>query len=188
MARPTGPYTVQSLLDAGRAIIISGGATTLTLDAVVKRAHLSKGALLHHFKSKHSLAQRIMEDAIADFDAQVDRARTDDSHPGSYTRGYLTATLADITGTTARRNWQVMSALAQLPEMRPLLKRALRRWILAIEQDGIAPDVAQLVRVAADGLWLSEAIGAGSIDRVRRAQVVRLMLKMTLPSDGPSRQ
>src|SRR5262245_24578642 len=112
MGRLTGERTLRSLLDASHSIIARQGAARLTLDAVVSRAGVSKGALLHHFRSKDELARRIIHDAIEGFDARVEQIRGTDRSVGSYTRAYITASIAP-QDAASRRSFQVIAALAR---------------------------------------------------------------------------
>ena len=47
--------TRDRILQAARELVLEEGASRLTLDAVVVRAGLSKGAFLYHFKTKRDL-------------------------------------------------------------------------------------------------------------------------------------
>lgn len=49
------------LLDAAQALILEAGFGATTVDAVVARAGITKGAFFHHFPSKGALAQAVIE-------------------------------------------------------------------------------------------------------------------------------
>lgn len=49
------------------AVIAVAGATTFTLDAIARRASVSKGALLHHFPCKNVLVESFIENMRDNF-------------------------------------------------------------------------------------------------------------------------
>ncbi len=63
--------TQQRLLDVAGELVTESGVMALTLDAVAKRAGVSKGGLLHHFPSKHALLMAMVEDISSRFMGQV---------------------------------------------------------------------------------------------------------------------
>jgi AcrR family transcriptional regulator len=63
--------TQQRLLDVAGELVTESGVMALTLDAVAKRAGVSKGGLLHHFPSKHALLVAMVEDISSRFMGQV---------------------------------------------------------------------------------------------------------------------
>ena len=53
--------TRDSILDAAQALILDHGYGATTVDAVVARAGITKGAFFHHFVSKAQLARALVE-------------------------------------------------------------------------------------------------------------------------------
>src|SRR5207247_887564 len=48
------------LLDAAEAVVVRQGISNLTLDAVAAEAGMSKGGLLHHFRTKDRLVEALV--------------------------------------------------------------------------------------------------------------------------------
>jgi AcrR family transcriptional regulator len=142
------------LLDSAEAVLAEHGSHGMTLAAVAARAGVSKGGLLYHFASKDALITALIERLIASFDELVASFRLE--RPGWYTRAYVEATfavLAESDAEAARRRWAAVCAAATDPVLREPFAAAQRRWMsegLAEEPD---PDLSQLARLAADGLW-----------------------------------
>ena len=63
--------TRDRILQAARELVLEEGASRLTLDAVVVRAGLSKGAFLYHFKTKRDLFVTLIDEMIRAFDAAI---------------------------------------------------------------------------------------------------------------------
>ena len=54
------------------------GSGNVSLDAVAAEAGVSKGGLLYHFPSKIALMRGIVATFVADFEAKLEAARTDE--------------------------------------------------------------------------------------------------------------
>lgn len=57
--------TRERLLDAGFLEIYSRGFQPASIDAIVERAEVTKGALYHHFPSKHALGYAVFDEVVA---------------------------------------------------------------------------------------------------------------------------
>ena len=81
--------TRDRILQAARELVLEEGASRLTLDAVVVRAGLSKGAFLYHFKTKRDLFVTLIDEMIRAFDAvqaNHERRFAGDPDPGCRAR------------------------------------------------------------------------------------------------------
>ena len=56
--------TRERLLEAGFVEIYSRGFQPAGLDAIVERAEVTKGALYHHFSSKHALGYAVLDEVV----------------------------------------------------------------------------------------------------------------------------
>jgi TetR/AcrR family transcriptional repressor of nem operon len=56
-----GEATRQRILDTAQGMILSRGYAGTSLDALIKRLDLTKGAFFHHFDSKGDLARHLIE-------------------------------------------------------------------------------------------------------------------------------
>ena len=144
----------ERLLDSAEAVLAEHGSQGLTLAAVAAHARVSKGGLLYHFANKDALITALVERLVASFDELVESFRLE--RPGWYTRAYVEATFAVLSAEdadVARHRWAAVCAAATDPLLREPFARAQRRWLnegLAEEPD---PDLSQVARLAADGLW-----------------------------------
>ena len=55
------PSSRDGMLAAAEAVVVESGATRLTLDAVAKKAGVSKGGVLYHFPTKDALLEAMIE-------------------------------------------------------------------------------------------------------------------------------
>lgn len=142
------------LLDSAEAVLTEHGSHGLTLAAVAAHAGVSKGGLLYHYASKDALITALIERLIANFDELVASFRME--RPGWYTRAYVEATFAVFAARdedATPRRWAAACAAATDPVLREPFARAQRRWMSEGLDEEPDPDLAQLVRLAADGLW-----------------------------------
>ena len=176
-----------SILAAAAQLISREGARRLTLDAVAAEARLSKGGLLYHFASKDDLIRGLVEALVAQFDAEVE-ASSVPGKPGAWTRAYLDASIN--TGSTAPEfrasrgsaghgpaltSTGIAAAVSNNPALLEPVREAYRRWQQNLESDGIDPVAATMVRLACDGLWLSDLIGLDPLPGpLHRAVVSRM--------------
>lgn len=181
MAAPAVRDTRSHILDSADAVVMRDGVRNLTLDAVAAHAGVSKGGLLYHFRSKEDLAAAMIERSIAWFDDALKEAARDDEVPeGRFTRAYLRATLGmtPLTGEGFDSQCSsITTALLSFPERLAPVQQQGNRTQAAIENDGIDPVLATIIRLAVDGLWLSENFNLMRFDPAMKAQVAARLLQ-----------
>lgn len=171
-----------AILAAARRLILEKGVSALTLEAVAEAAGLSKGGLLYHFRSKEALLSAMVERLIAVTEDRVGGYQQQDGEPGSWARGYLAACLADVDPDpeeTGRMAVAVLAAAASNRDLLQPLRARQEHWRQQLRLDGIDPATAQLVRLAADGLWMNEIFGTSALTREERTAVVNRLEALT---------
>jgi hypothetical protein len=80
----------------------------------------------------------------------------------------------------------LLAALNTDPDLLEPMRRRSRQWQAEIENDGLPPDRATIIRLAADGLWFAELLGLTRLAPARRKSVIREMLRLAgeKPSNG----
>ena len=85
-----------ALLDAAEAVVARQGVANLTFDAVAAEAGMSKGGLLHHFRSKDRLIEGLVTRAAENWRAcWMGSYERLPEGPGRMTRGLLNHCLSD---------------------------------------------------------------------------------------------
>ena len=173
----------ERILNAAEARLLAGGPTGLVLDAVAADAGISKGGLLYHFATKELLVAGLCERMLCGFDRALEAlCEVDCEHAGAFTRAYLASTVTD-EGKQADNSAQLMAGIlatlgrdsAHLGQVRS----HFARWHERLEQDGIDPTTATLVRLAADGLWLSALLGLPRLDAEIGHDAIRALRDLT---------
>src|SRR4029078_3359949 len=147
------------------------------------RAAISKGALLYHFRSKQDLAAARIERSIAWFDDALIEAGADDpDRKGRFTRAYIKASLGmtPLTGAGFDNLCSaITTALLSFPErLGPVQDQGVRTQS-GIEMDGLDPVLATIIRLAVDGLWLSENFNLMRFDEDMKSKVAARLLQWT---------
>jgi AcrR family transcriptional regulator len=179
--------TRDRLLDAAERVLSERGATALTLEAVALVAEVSKGGLLYHFPTKEKLIEALVTRAVARVDEGLAVASAS-TEPGAFARAYL-----DIT-VPARPPAPAPNAAATLPatllgavSLNPVFLRPLRdayaRWQRRLEDDGIDPATATVVRLAVDGWWMATVLDLPPLSASTHRKARDLLLRLTVPKE-----
>lgn len=147
--------TRRVVLDAAARLVAERGAG-ISLDLVAQSAGVSKGGLLHHFRSREALFVGLVEEWLSEFDAAVERHVDPDDHgPGRLSRAYIRANfdtgIADLDDTLGR-NPAIVSVLMSMPAALRLADESDRRWRAALSEDGLHTDRITLITHALDGM------------------------------------
>jgi len=171
------------ILNAAQQRLLALGPAGLVLDAIARDAGVSKGGLLYHFSTKDELIGGLCARMLSHFDERLASEYEDDPEPtGAWTRSYLASTVTE-EGKPADDSAQLMAGLlATLGRDSEHLEAVRQRfglWQERFAADGIDPTRATLVRLAADGLWLSALLGLPQLDDRESREVISALRRMT---------
>jgi len=169
----SGEKTRTALLDAANRIVQQRGVEHLTLDLTAQEAGTSKGGLLYHFPSKQALIKGMIQYYLKRFTAEFNATagEEDPSSAGRWTRAYLKTTYED-NQRNPRMSSGLLAAVATDPALLSPMQQTFVEWVKLLEQDGIDPVTAQIVRLAVDGLWMVELFGLAPPDAETREKVL----------------
>lgn len=153
---------------------------SVTLDAVSGASGISKGGLLHHFPTKNALIDALFESLLDRFDADMEeRMREDPVSYGRFSRAYLRA-VSDLRDSPDEAAHWAQVTIALLAE--PRLRDRWRQWVQARAEEYVGTDSSvdlQIVRFAADGLWLADMLASHDIGADDRAALIARLIDMT---------
>ncbi|MEC0235721.1 TetR/AcrR family transcriptional regulator [Paenibacillus kribbensis] len=147
------------ILKAASLIVHEEGVEKLTLEAVAKKAGISKGGLLYHFPNKDALILGMVEQLSTSFVTEFnERAQNDMHSKGRWTRAYMNTSLS---GDQDVNDLYTALSAAQFtnPQMLKLLQDEYANIQNKIENDELDPVRSTIVRLAMDGLWFAEMFG-----------------------------
>jgi AcrR family transcriptional regulator len=177
--------TREAILRAASRVVVEGGISGMTLEAVAREAGVSKGGLLYHFPSKEALISGMIGRLIEGFTSLLGRELEGErgSENGRWLRAYARATFAED-----RRHLEIgaalLAAVAEDPTLMDPLHRGFEDWQRRAERDGTDPAVGTLVRLAADGLFFAEMFGFAPPEGRLRQRVLEALLSLTKGAGG----
>lgn len=165
----------QRILQSVRDLLVGGGPSSVTLEAVAERAELSKGGLLYHFPSKSALYVGLLEqvrDTVAGemckraAEGDAARAYLDYALPESEEEsGFFSSLIAAIrTGEDAD------------PEALRILGESFAAWEQPMRDAIPDPVQAEMIRLVGNGLYLAAIAGLPRTDPALAAQVFDRLL------------
>ncbi len=177
------PIQPNLLLAAANKVVVRQGVDALTLDAVAIEAGVSKGGLLHHFPNKEALIAGMVQQALDKFVEALNHELAKDptpNTPGHWARAYIRASALDDQ-ENYELHFNLLAANFTNPELLKPMRDFWQECHTKIISSGLAPEVATVVRLAMDGLWLTHLHNFAPLPDPLRSQVIETVLKLAQP-------
>ncbi|SDC21418.1 transcriptional regulator, TetR family [Pelagirhabdus alkalitolerans] len=159
------------ILNAASRIVEEKGIFNFTLESVAKEAGISKGGLLYHFPSKQALVEGMVEHLARNYQEKIEtQANEDPVERGKWTRAFLNVTF-NQGYPKKEMHAGLLAAKAVDPTLLKPIHEAYEKWQHQIENDGIDPIDATIIRLATDGIWLSELFETYQIEPEQKEEV-----------------
>ena len=164
------------LLDCAAQLIVDQGLSVLTLESVAREAGVSKGGLLHHYPGKDALISGVFDRVVEWFDCQVDaRLEADETIPARFSRAYLRL-IANIDMSVPEE--KRLAVLILMLSSDPQCCAQWNSWVearLHQHHQTDATPLARTLRLAADGLWLSDLGGGPDSSPSTRSDILKFL-------------
>lgn len=165
------------ILEAAIAVSAEGGASALTLDAVVDRLPISKGALLHHFPTKAALLEGMFDELTRQYvEAVRAEARND---PNPYNRNARATMRVAVKDRGDEKDIVLGRAALAVCAIDPAMARRWRDQTAVLQEDdpvdAAGRDDALMLRLLANGLWMSDLFGLFDVTPDQRAAIGALL-------------
>ena len=186
-ARPAATQSPENtrkrLLDAVGEAIAVAGATMFTLDAIARRAGVSKGALLHHFPCKNVLVEEFGRCMREDFWNGVHAHCLDyEVAYGRMTRAYCNGILGVFQNPAQSRRWSgLMTAFVMNPSLMHMWRDGTNIHQRALEAETAENTSLMIARMAADSYWSNQLFGLQSVNSDDRKGLINHMIELTYP-------
>lgn len=154
------------LIQAAAELLTAG--ETVSIGAVAKAAGVSKGAVQHHFKTREQLLDAVNEIFLQELDEALGSG--DDAMPAALRYARLSVNAPSDEDAERWRGLLVASVREST-----IASRWSERAELERQKDQPPNARALLVRLAADGLWLSDLVSIYKISDEERKEVEELM-------------
>lgn len=169
--------TKQQLLDAAEQVVFTQGASKLTLNAVAKKASVSKGGLLYHFPSKDALIQALIQQLIENFEQAISQQAEHVAGTSDWLQAYINTTF-DPESSQVHASAGILAAIANNLDLLDPLRQRYQVWQQHVETSGIDPTRALLLQLAADGLWFAELLQLISFSTEQRMELLAEMTRL----------
>ncbi|WP_082232735.1 TetR/AcrR family transcriptional regulator [Halobacillus massiliensis] len=173
----------EKILEAAAKIVKEKGSDALTLDAVAKCAEVSKGGLLYHFSTKEALVKGLVQHMDDIYRHNVESlVEEEEDDNGKWARSFI-----NVMHAKSVENETISAGMLAAQGINPKLLKPLQDtyadWQNHIEHDGIDQVDATILRLAVDGLWLSEIFGLGPLNPSLRKKVLERLQELTYSND-----
>lgn len=173
------------LLDAAETIVAERGVGALTLDAVAAAAGVSKGGLLHHYRSKEALLTAIVARMAEEMRRVFDLIFAACSPgPGRAARACIAWALHSPPEREAR-DLRIAAALLAAHAHHPALIDPIRaehaRIRAMLADDGLPPGRALAVITATDGLFMARLFSIWQPTQAEAVAIARALGELATP-------
>jgi len=185
--QPSGRYSilmakkkqVDKILDAAGAVVHKHGIASLTIDGVAEKVGMSKGGVLHHYRTKDLLIEAMVQRTANQWREGFHKAYENTKEgPGRSARALLANCLSDAKAWTDELrdgSSALFAALAYDPKLIAPMRKVYRELHQHLADDDLPPGVAVTVLAAIDGMWLWWVLGLRKLDQSLVEQVRRVL-------------
>jgi AcrR family transcriptional regulator len=173
--------TRELIFQACSQILRREGLISLTLEAVANEAGISKGGLLYHFPNKEALIEGLFEYHNNIYENRLQElVDLEGNSPGAYLRAYAKASIEQITDPdNASLYASLFSAEERYASAHRIMRDKYVGWQNKVEDCGLDPTWATLLRFAVDGFWFVEMHRYTPPDEERREEIIEMILNLT---------
>ncbi|OYN87649.1 TetR/AcrR family transcriptional regulator [Parenemella sanctibonifatiensis] len=166
------PSNRSRILEAAIRIIDRDGMTALTFDAVAAESDLTRGRVIYHFESREALVLAIHQHVAELWEAELVAGLQGVDPADATAEQRLLAYVRACAQPPQRAH--VRLALEPTPESQAVWRPIYQAWLPDDDQaGGERTRGLTLARLAADGLWLHEALAADPMSQAQREEAVQ---------------
>lgn len=182
--REEAQQTRENVLRAAGQVIAQQGVNAFTIEAVAQEAGLTKGGVLHHFPSKESLINDLIERVIETFNVRL--LAELDAEPAGVGGRWLRAYIRTIFLAEYDEKSLIPALAAAAGAGDGMLERIRQGFMLsqmAAAGDGLDATRATIIRLAVEGLVFTRALGVDVLDKETTEHVYESLLRLTQPQE-----
>ncbi len=156
--------TIDKVLDAAETLMERDGVGSLTMDAVALEARVSKGGVLHHFRSKDALVTAIAMRRLRLLEEEVDageRRFAGEAHPTL--RGMIDHARTTYCGDDSFSRPMLVAAVehsGSLAQFQAMFADVIHK----VRSDTAEPDLAAALLFATIGIQVTRTLGLAQLD------------------------
>lgn len=168
----------ERIIDAAEQVVLEEGASHMTMDAVAAKAGVSKGGLIYHFPSQRDLLQAMLQRFVDRVETRMAQAREElPESPVRNIKAYIHAWFT--LGSEYRRTASALLAtITREPELLQTVQKKHRAVLAEIIEAAPNPELAIVLSLATEGMWMSELLNISPLADHERARIQQLLLKL----------
>lgn len=169
----------EALLDAAEEVVLELGGSRMTLEAVAKKAGVSKGCLFYYFATKEALLQAMLiRQAERVANMATDQHAQLPEGPKREIRAYIQG-LCGGNRKDKRIGTALLAAIAYDLQLLAPIQDIYRKSIEGIQSPDIRPERTAVISLAVSGLWILELLGISPFDSTQQQQIMQELLRLT---------
>lgn len=160
------------VIQAALAILAREGPRRLTLDAIAREGGISKGGLMHQFRSKEAVLTALLEYQMEYFE-KVSQGRLAELAPGTPEANLLTQIAVSREAVMQQPSvaFAILGAVSEEPGLMAAFRELDAKKLAAIRAEATDPDLATLRWMAARGMLLSAIFGFCPLSEEERGRL-----------------
>jgi AcrR family transcriptional regulator len=168
--------TRAAVIQSALAIIARDGAGKLTLDAIARESGISKGGVMHQFRTKQAVLEALLDHQIAHSDerTQAHLAKIDPAGGEANLQAQI-AVLREVATDPTSVAFALVSAFAEDPGLLAIVRRSGEPKLQLLKDEAKDQDMALLRYVAARGLAIPALMGMCSLTPEERDHLFDLL-------------
>ena len=164
------------ILAAAMAVARESGASRLSLDAIARRAGVSKGGLLYHFPKKDALMRALVERHLAEIEAATIAATNLPCQPNAVATAFIHAYRAKLACEPAPPSG-VLAALAENPHLLEPVRDHQVRIVERIRSSASDLDMSLIAFLAVEGMKALELFETDPLTSEERERVFEALVQ-----------
>jgi AcrR family transcriptional regulator len=176
-ARPGKANARERILAAAMEVAAENGAGHLSLDAIARKAGISKGGLLYHFPKKDSLMRALVEHHLAGIEEATRRAAGSAAEPNAVATALVGAYFDKLSvGCGGPRPSGVFAALAENPHLLEPVRDCQNRIVERIRSTADDPALSLIAFLAVEGMKTLDLFETDPLTVEEREMVLATLL------------
>jgi AcrR family transcriptional regulator len=164
------------ILSAAMAVARECGASRLSLDAIARRAGVSKGGLLYHFPKKDALMRALVERHLAEIEAATIAATNVPGRPNAVADAFIRAYRAKLACEPAPPSG-VLAALAENPHLLEPIRDHQVRIVERMRSSALDLDMSLVAFLAVEGMKALELFETDPLTSEERERVFEALVR-----------
>jgi AcrR family transcriptional regulator len=155
------------ILDAALRVVQRTGADQLTLESTAEEAGVTRGGMTYHFRDRAALNLALQEHLAAGWEDRLSQAagkQAEQATPQEKSAAYAKVAMTEL---------ELILQAGRDPSLNAPWRRAQQRWAPTIEEAMASHAAMRLfvIRLAADGLWMYDALSGETLSGQMRAAI-----------------